>query len=63
QSGPNHSVPILGFSADTQVEMDDLSDFDGLVSKPIILSALIEAIAASLCERSVPNSFADVGAA
>lgn len=63
QSGPNQSVPILGFSADTRVEMDDLSDFDGLVSKPIILSALIEAIAASLCERSVPNSFADVGAA
>ena len=61
--GPNQSVPILGFSADTVVGMDDLTEFDGLVSKPIVLSQLIEAIASSLCERSAPDSFAVVGTA
>lgn len=63
QPGPNQSVPILGFSANTQVGTDDLPDFDGVVSKPIILSELIEAITASLCDRAAPDSFADVGAA
>ena len=63
QPGPNQSVPILGFSANTQAGMHDLADFDGLVSKPIILSELIEAIATSLCEPATPDSFADAGTA
>lgn len=51
ESGPNQSVPILGFSADSHVRTEDMSDFDGLVSKPIVFTELIGAMAASLCER------------
>lgn len=46
--GPNQSVPILGFSADTQVKPADKAVFDGLIAKPIILPALIEAISSGL---------------
>jgi len=63
QAGPNQSVPILGFSANSQIEVGDLIDFDGLVSKPIILTELIEAIASSLFEQPHPGSMNSVGAA
>lgn len=63
QAGPNQSVPILGFSANSQIEVGDLIDFDGLVSKPIILTELIEAIASSLFEQPHPDSMNSVGAA
>ena len=61
QPGPNQSVPILGFSADTQSALHDLADFDGLVSKPILLSELISAIAFSLCDRTGQDSLAGAG--
>ena len=44
RAGPNQCIPILGFSADTQVPIGALTDFAGVVSKPIILSELIDAI-------------------
>lgn len=43
--GPNQTIPILGFSADTQAGSAPLAGFDGLVSKPIILAELIKALA------------------
>ena len=63
QAGPNQSVPILGFSADARGEIEDRIDFDGLVSKPIILSELIAAIVASLGERPASAGFAAAGVA
>lgn len=52
QPGPNQSVPILGFSADNQIKLGDLPDFDGLVFKPMVLSELLDSIGASLFEKS-----------
>ena len=46
--GPNQFVPILAFSADAQTESDQFLGFDGLVSKPIILSDLLQTIAECL---------------
>lgn len=61
--GPNQSIPILGFSADAQVGIDDQSDFDRMVSKPIVLADLIRAIASSLSDRTVPSALPVSGAA
>ena len=63
QPGPNQSVPILGFSADAQVELGDMPGFDGLVAKPIVLIELIKAIASSLCDRMAPDTITQMGAA
>ena len=45
--GPNQAMPILAFSADNigdAPDMDDLSDFQGRVTKPIVPSAMLAAI-------------------
>ena len=61
--GPNQSVPILGFSANHQTEVGDSVDFDGWVSKPIILTEMIDAIASCLFEKTAPDSLYNVGVA
>ncbi len=61
--GPNQSIPILGFSADAQVGIDDQSDFDRMVSKPIVLADLIRAIVSSLSDHTVPSAHPVSGAA
>lgn len=60
--GPNQSIPILGFSADSPGEFEGRTDFDGLVAKPIVLSELIQAIVLSL-HGQPPASLDAAGAA
>ena len=62
QPGPNGSVPILGFSAESQIEVGDMAGFDGFVSKPIILTELVNAIAASLFQQLTPCAINSLGA-
>ena len=61
--GPNQSIPILGFSANTQVRMETLPDFRGLVSRPVLSGDLIEAIASHFRNQAAPTSVALAGAA
>jgi CheY-like chemotaxis protein len=47
QPGPNRATPILAFSADADMDQftSGIGGFDGIVRKPIIPAAMIEAIA------------------
>ena len=65
-SGPNQAVPILAFSADNigdAPDMDDLREFQGQVTKPIVPSAMLAAISQAVSKDSACAGEGDDAAA
>ncbi len=55
--GPNQDVPILAFSADSEVEEDGLSGsrlFDGQISKPVSPQQLLNALRKAVFDEPAP---------